>query len=129
MGLTQPPVSLPERETTPQLLRPPVGQFAHPSVSPSLPGREYSASLWDWDTLWSCRGLLAYSETQSDASFHAELLTHCKGSFQNFFDHQGPDGRLPILMTDVNSDIRGSAKPGAPRYANQAKPIFAQLRC
>src|SRR5215467_6368305 len=56
-------------QTVPQLLRPPTGHFAHPSVSPSLPGREYSASLWDWDTLWSCRGLLAYSKARSDVTF------------------------------------------------------------
>ena len=113
--------------TVSQLLRPPVGQFAHPSVSPSLPGREYSASLWDWDTLWSCRGLLAYSAVRSDAAFSRKLLEHCKGSFQNFFEHQAPNGRLPILMTDSNTDLLRSTAPDAPKHANQAKPIFGQL--
>jgi len=114
-------------QTVPQLLRPPTGQFAHPSVSPSLPGREYSASLWDWDTLWSCRGLLAYSNAQADGTFRTKLLEHCKGSFQNFFEHQAPNGRLPILMTDKNADLLGSTAADAPKHANQAKPIFAQL--
>ena len=114
-------------QTVPQLLRPAAGQFAHPSVSPSLPGREYSASLWDWDTLWSCRGLLAYTNARSDITFRTRVLEHCRGSFQNFFDHQAPNGRLPILMTDTNADLLRSTAADAPRHANQAKPIFAQL--
>jgi putative isomerase len=113
--------------TAPRLLRPAVGQFAHPSVSPSLPESEYSASLWDWDTLWSCRGLLAYSNARHDQAFHDTLLEHCEGSFENFFDHQSPDGRLPVLMTDQNPDLLGSTAKGASRHANQAKPVFAQL--
>lgn len=115
--------------TVPKLLRDPVGNFAHPSVSPSLPGREYSASLWDWDTLWSCRGLLAYSRARPDEDFHAKLLEHCKGSLQNFFDHQDANGRLPILMTDANADLLHSTGPNVPTHANQAKPVFAQLAC
>ena len=113
--------------TVPRLLRDRGGQFPYPSVSPSLPGREYSASLWDWDTLWSCRGLLAYSEARSDADFHATLLEHCKGSLKNFFEHQDANGRLPILMTDVNSDLLHSTGPGVPTHTNQAKPVFSQL--
>ena len=113
--------------TVPRLLRDPAGQFAYPSVSPSLPGREYSASLWDWDTLWSCRGLLAYSEAQPDPDFHAKLLEHCKGSLRNFFAHQDANGRVPILMTDVNADLLHSIGPDVPTHSNQAKPVFAQL--
>jgi putative isomerase len=71
--------------------------------------------------------LLAYSETRSDAAFRTTVLDHCKGSFQNFFEHQAPNGRLPILMTDRNADLLRSITPDAPRHANQAKPIFAQL--
>ncbi|HZQ45024.1 MAG TPA: trehalase family glycosidase [Acidobacteriaceae bacterium] len=115
------------KETAPKLLRDPAGQFAYPSVSPSLPGREYSASLWDWDTLWSCRGLLAYSEARSDADFHAKLLEHCKGSLRNFFEHQDANGRIPILMTDANADLLHSTGSNIPTHANQAKPVFAQL--
>lgn len=113
--------------TVPALLRDPVGQFAYPSISPSLPGREYSASLWDWDTLWSCRGILAYSEAQPDADFHAKLLEHCKGSLQNFMQHQDANGRVPILMTDTNTDLLHSTGPNVSKHANQAKPVFAQL--
>ena len=100
--------------TVPKLMRDRGGQFPYPSVSPSLPGREYSASLWDWDTLWSCRGLLAYSEARPDAGFHAKLLEHCKGSVKNFFAHQDANGRLPILMTDLNADLLHSTGPGIP---------------
>ena len=114
-------------ETVPQLLRDPVGRFAYPSVSPSLPGREYSASLWDWDTLWSCRGLLAYADARPDGDFRSKLLEHCKGSLRNFFEHQDASGRVPILMTDANADLLHSTGPNIPTHANQAKPVFAQL--
>ena len=114
-------------DTVPLLLRPAVDSFPYPSVSPSLPGREYSASLWDWDTLWSCRGLLAYANARRDAVFKAKLLEHCRGSFANFFAHQASDGRLPILMTSANPDLLGSTAPAHPTHTNQAKPVFAQL--
>ena len=41
----------------PQLLRAPDGILKYPSIAPSLPGKQYSAQLWDWDTLWTSRGL------------------------------------------------------------------------
>ena len=114
-------------DTVPHLLRPATGSFPYPSVSPSLPGREYSASLWDWDTLWSCRGLLAYANARRDTAFKATLLEHCRGSFANFFAHQASDGRLPILMTDANPDSLHSTSPGHSTHVNQAKPVFSQL--
>ena len=114
-------------DTAPQLLRPAVGKFEFPSVAPSLPGREYAASLWDWDTLWTCRGLLAFAERHGDRGFRGRLLEHCKGSLLNFFAQQSRSGRLPILMTDKDTDLLRSTAADAPASANQAKPVFAQL--
>src|SRR5271168_1671102 len=34
--------------TAPKLLRPAQGPLKHPSIAPSLPGKQYSAELWDW---------------------------------------------------------------------------------
>ncbi len=113
--------------TAPQLLRPAMGAFPFPSVCPSLPGREYASSLWDWDTLWSCRGLLAYANFRRDAAFKKKLIEHCKGSFLEFFAHQNGEGRLPVLMTDANPDVLGSTAEGHPTHVNQAKPVFGQL--
>lgn len=111
----------------PLLLRPPVGKFLFPSIAPSLPGREYSASLWDWDTLWTCRGLFAFAQRYPEAGLRQRVIEHAKGSFLNFFAQQNAQGRIPILMTDKNTDLLGSTAPDAPASANQAKPIFAQL--
>lgn len=114
-------------ETAPQLLRPALGKFRFPSIAPSLPGREYSASLWDWDTLWTCRGLFAFAARNPQPGLHDRLIEHAKGSFLNFFAQQNAQGRIPILMTDKDTDLLRSTAPGAPISANQAKPVFAQL--
>ena len=34
-------------KAAPQLLRPAKGFLAHPNISPSLPGKQYSTTLWD----------------------------------------------------------------------------------
>jgi hypothetical protein len=44
-------------EHTPKLLRPAAGILKYPSIAPSLPGKECATQLWDWDTLWTSRGL------------------------------------------------------------------------
>lgn len=110
----------------PQLLRPPDGVLKHPSVAPSLPGKEYSTNLWDWDTLWTSRGLFRLSELQHDEEFKRRLCEHVSGSLLNFLEHASPDGQIPIMMTASDPDsfqIEGSkSKP-----RNQAKPVFGQI--
>lgn len=114
-------------DTAPQLLRPAVGKFRFPSIAPSLPGREYSASLWDWDTLWTCWGLFAFAESYPEQGLRQRVVEHAKGSFLNFFAQQNAQGRIPILMTDKDTDLLRSTAEDAPVSANQAKPVFAQL--
>ncbi|HTX65755.1 MAG TPA: hypothetical protein VMD31_08270, partial [Opitutaceae bacterium] len=53
-------------QVAPQLLRPPQGILSRPNISPSLPGKQYSATLWDWDTLWTTRGLLRLATLTAD---------------------------------------------------------------
>ncbi len=113
--------------TAPKLLRPAEGVFAHPSIAPSLPGKQYSAELWDWDTLWTTRGLFRYANLAGDRELHAKIGEHARGSLLNFLDHQSDEGRLPILMNAKNADILGSLKPASPNKNNQAKPVMAQL--
>jgi hypothetical protein len=48
-----------------ELLRPAEGYLKHPSISPTLPGKEYSTELWDWDTYWTARGLFRLSQLLS----------------------------------------------------------------
>jgi putative isomerase len=114
--------------TAPQLLRPPQGILTRPSIAPSLPGKEYSTSLWDWDTLWTTRGLFQFARLTRDQVLHARICEHAQGSLLNFLDHQSDEGRLPIMISVSTPDAFGSVKPAAsPNHKNQAKPVFAQL--
>jgi putative isomerase len=114
------------RQTAPKLLRPAQGILQYPSIAPSLPGKQYSAELWDWDTLWTTRGLFRFATLIHDRDLHAKVAEHARGSLLNFFAHQSPEGRLPILMHTDNPDVWGSLNK-ATVYQNQAKPVMAQL--
>jgi putative isomerase len=110
----------------PQLLRPSSGILKYPSIAPSLPGKQYSAQLWDWDTLWTSRGLFRLAELTHDASLKQQLFEHVSGSLLNFLDHASADGRIPILMTPTNPDpFRVLGSNGISK--NQAKPVFGQM--
>jgi putative isomerase len=111
----------------PQLLRPAEGILKYPSISPSLPGKQYSTSLWDWDTLWTTRGLFRTAALTKDEALRAKIAEHARGSLFNFLDHQTPEGRLPILLDVKSADPLGSLIKGDPASRNQAKPVFAQL--
>ena len=110
----------------PQLLRPPNGILKLPSVSPSLPGKQYSTQLWDWDTLWTSQGLFRLAALQHDEPLKQKLCEHVSGSLLNFLDHASAEGRIPILMTTTDPDpFRVLGSNGASK--NQAKPVFGQL--
>jgi putative isomerase len=112
--------------TAPQLLRQAQGPLKYPSIAPSLPGKQYSAELWDWDTLWTTRGLFRFAKLENNTQLHGQIAEHAKGSLMNFFDHQSPEGRLPILINGFDSNA-GKATYKAPNFQNQAKPVMAQL--
>jgi putative isomerase len=113
--------------TAPQLLRPAEGILQYPSIAPSLPGKQYSTSLWDWDTLWTARGLFRYATLSGDEALHAKIGEHAIGSLRNFLDHQSQEGRIPIMLDVRNADPLGCLKPASPNIRNQAKPVFGQL--
>ncbi len=110
-----------------ELLRPAMGVLRFPSISPSLPRAEYSSDLWDWDTLWTVRGLFRLAALTQDKELHAEIAAHAQGALANFFDHQAPDGRIPMLITVKDADPLGCLRGTAPHKENQAKPVLAQL--
>ncbi len=113
--------------TASKLLRPAEGILKYPSISPSLPGKEYSTSLWDWDTLWTSRGLFRFAKLSGDKELHARVVEHARGSLFNFLDHQSNQGRVPILLTVKDPDPLGTMKEGSPNIHNQAKPVLGQL--
>jgi putative isomerase len=113
-------------ECAPQMLRAPDGALQHPSIAQAVPGKTYSAQLWDWDTLWTSQGLFRVAALQHDEALRQKLCEHVSGSLLNFLEHASADGQLPIMMTADNSDaFRIAAKSETSR--NQAKPVFGQL--
>jgi putative isomerase len=110
----------------PLLLRAPDGILKYPSVAPSLPGKTYSTSLWDWDTLWTSQGLFRLAALQHDDGLRQKLCEHVSGSLLNFLEHASPGGQIPIMLTAKDPDpFRVLGKN--PMSRNQAKPVFGQL--
>jgi putative isomerase len=114
-------------KTAPQLLRPVKGILTHPSIASSLPGKNYGTNLWDWDTLWTARGLFRFAAITNDAALRLKVGKHAIGSFMNFFDHQSDEGRVSIMIDENQADFFGTLKPDRPKSLNQAKPVFGQL--
>jgi len=114
-------------KTAPQLLRPVKGVLTHPSIASSLPGKNYGTNLWDWDTLWTARGLFRFATMTNDAALRRQVGEHAIGSFLNFFDNQSPEGRVSIMIDENQADFFGVLKPDRPKSLNQAKPVFGQL--
>jgi putative isomerase len=112
--------------SAPLMLWAPDGILKHPSVSQSLPGRNYSTQLWDWDTLWTSQGLFRLAALEHDESLKQKLCEHVSGSLLNFLDHASADGRIPIMMTATDPDPFRVLGPDA-TSKNQAKPVFGQL--
>jgi len=115
-------------QVAPQLLRPPQGILNRPNISPSLPGKQYSATLWDWDTLWTTRGLLRLATLTHDDELRRRIVDHAEGSLLVFLDHQAAGGRIPMLISTDDADPLNCLAPAqTPNHRNQAKPVFGQL--
>ncbi len=110
----------------PQLLRAPDGILTHPSVAPSLPGKTYATDLWDWDTLWTSKGLFRLAALTHDEPLRQKLCEHVSGSLLNFLDHASANGELPISMNASDPDPFRNPKTNS-TSRNQAKPVFGQL--
>lgn len=110
-----------------KLLRSPTGVLHQPSIASSLPGAAYGTSLWDWDTLWTARGLFRVAALTNDAALEHDVAEHARGSIANFFEHQSAEGRIPMLISVDNPDPLGCLRGKTPHIENQAKPVMAQL--
>ncbi|MDR3793750.1 MAG: trehalase family glycosidase [Terracidiphilus sp.] len=111
---------------TPELLRPAEGALVYASIAPTLPGKQYSTSLWDWDTLWTAKGLFQVARATKNEAFRKQICTHVQGNLKNFLRYQSKEGRIPIMIGVKEPDLFGSAD-GKYAVANQAKPVFGQL--
>lgn len=111
----------------PQLLRPAEGVLRHPSIAITLPGKTYSTQLWDWDTLWTARGLFRLARLSNNEDLRVKIAEHARGSLLNFLDQQSDQGRIPIMVSVNDPDPFGCLKITAPNIKNQAKPVFSQI--
>ncbi len=115
------------KDSATKLLRPAEGVLRYPSVSPSLPNKQYSTELWDWDTYWTARGLFRVAKLSGDRDLHQRICEHAQGSLRNFFDHQSEEGRIPIMIDVKDADPFGCLRTTHYLTRNQAKPVMAQL--
>jgi putative isomerase len=103
------------------IFREPHGCLRHPYV---VPGGLYAEQLWDWDSFWVVKGLREIAR-HADGDFHARLLRHGVGSWQNFFANQASNGAVPLLIEPERPDVFDCARDDGTR--NQAKPVLAQF--
>lgn len=107
------------------IFREPEGPLKHPYLEPGGP---YSRSLWDWDSFWMAVALFELAkktETGLERDKQvARVFRHASGVLENFFEHQGKDGSLPILMTPDDTDYFDCLSD--PKN-NMAKPVFGQF--
>jgi len=115
------------KRTGPKLFRNPGGYLHYPTISPSQPGKAYSAELWDWDTYWTARGLFQLAKLSNDKELHQKACEHAQGSLYSFFDGQSAEGRIPIMISIDHEDFFGSTKKQPRNPCNQAKPVMGQL--
>lgn len=83
-------------EQLPAVLKQPVGFIRFPFIDP---GSVYHGNVWDWDTYWAVYGIFSlWPELSED--MRERVLTHAMGNVRNFFDHQLPDGYIPMMIAD-----------------------------
>ena len=76
------------------LLKQPRSFIHYPFIDP---GSVYDGNVWDWDTFWSVYGLFSVSELFPE-ELNQRILLHAEGNVRNFFDHQQPDGYIPMMI-------------------------------
>lgn len=76
------------------VLKEPHGFIHHPFIDP---GSVYDGNVWDWDSYWSAYALLNLPDAFSP-EMNARILRHAEGNVLNFFDHQLPDGYIPMMI-------------------------------
>ncbi len=104
------------------IVRPPLGVLNHPFL---VPGGIFHDELWDWDAFWVAKGFFAIQSHLED-TLRESFLEHAMGSWKNFFEHQAPNGAVPIMIKADNPDFFGCTLENGIEK-NQAKPIFGQF--
>jgi putative isomerase len=89
-----------------------------------FPGDPYSTQLWDWDSYWVVYATLKLAEKLQLKNLREDAGKYAMGLLLNFFDHQGKDGSIPILLDSGDADWFDSTKPPD---NNMAKPFIGQF--
>ena len=76
------------------LLKQPRSFIRYPFIDP---GSVYDGNVWDWDTFWSVYGLFSLSDLFPQ-EMNERIILHAQGNVRNFFDHQSPDGYIPMMI-------------------------------
>ncbi len=58
--------------------------------------------MWDWDSFWMAHAVLSERHRFEDAIVE-KFLEHAVGTFRNFFEHQGANGAIPIMVKSSNT--------------------------
>ena len=108
-------------KAVPSALQPAEGCLTHPYL---VHGEGYQRQLWDWDSYWLSKGLLALMPV-AEPALATSMLEHMQGCWKNLLEHQAPNGAIPILIMPDNPDVF-SCTSDATQERNQAKPILGQ---
>lgn len=110
------------------VLKKPVGIIRHPFIDP---GSVYDGNVWDWDTYWCTYSLFSIWDLL-DEDMRQKVLLHTEGNVRNFFDHQLPDGYIPMMIENrlgdgVNTYLNLRHLEG--KRMNMHKPFLASQTC
>lgn len=114
-------------ERTEDVLKKPRSFIYYPFIDP---GSVYDGNVWDWDTYWSVYGFLNLADSYEDKTMKEKLLLHAKGNVRNFFDHQLPDGYIPMMIEVADWPepyLNMRHKEG--KLMNMHKPFLASQIC
>lgn len=111
-------------ENSKLMLRPSNGVLVHSYIDPGGP---YSENLWDWDSYWAAVSLFSVAEKLNDKDMLQKVKEHALGSLLNFFEVQGKDGSLPILMSAKDIDWFDSIDNPQNNMAKPVQALFLEL--
>lgn len=113
-----------------RVLKKPIGELSYPFLDP---GSGYEGDLWDWDSYFTAKGLIAAFSVFPDAQMKEAglsrdiVMAHVKGCVQNFLSVQENDGYIPVMLSG-NGLFAGyfhdEHEKGVP--LNQHKPFLCQ---
>lgn len=106
------------------VLKEPRGFIRYPFIDP---GAWYDGHVWDWDTFWCVKALFSVWD-KFPAEQQERILRHAEGNVLNLFDHQLPDGYIPMAVMDTGEgeDTYLNLKHQQGVRMNMCKPFLAQ---